>query len=149
MPSFVYNTYKLKNALGQFSLSANDFYMALLTSSYPGFSAGTSATAEDTHSFYSDVSAYECPATGNYVTNGQVLSAVTVTLDTSANAVIWDCVDLTWSNSTIDSNGCVIYKNNTNKDLILCYDFNSVKSTSNSDFIIQVNSLGLLNIISS
>lgn len=145
MPSFIYNRFKFSLARGQIDISASDINVALLTSAYAGFSSGTSATATDNHYTWTDVSATEVSATG-YTLGGFPLSAVTLTQNDITNSVDWDCADVTWTNSTIDAYGAVVYKNSGIKPLILCYDFNGKKSSYLSDFKITVNTLGLMNI---
>lgn len=146
MPSFIYNRFKINIARGLIDISASDINIALVTSAYAGLSSGTSATATDTHYTWGDVSATEVSGTG-YTTGGYALSAVTLTQNDTTNAADWDCADITWSNSTIDAWGAVIYKNSGTKPLIMCFDFNGKKSSYISDFKITINTLGLMNIV--
>lgn len=152
MASYVFNKFKADLLRGQHVLSgANDIYSVALIVSAGAFSAAP-ATAADVSATWFDVSAsWAINAPGNSATyNGtnytpKGLSGMTVTQDNTDNEAEWDASDVTWASSTIDADGCVIYK--TSNGFMICgIDFGAKKSSSNGDFTIQWNTEGILNL---
>jgi len=141
--SVVMKNYKKLLFQGNIDMDSNTFYVSLLN----GTSAIATSAFESMISF-SAAQIYETSGTG-YTANGIALTANDISLNGST--AIWDCLDVTWSNSTISSDGCVIYRlvTNANDSPLVCYlSFSGVQSSTNGDFTLQWNSLGILNLIS-
>jgi hypothetical protein len=123
------------------------FRMALVTESY------TPSVA--LHDTWSDVSANEVAATGNYATHGVLL---TVTWTASGSPGLWtfDCEDVSWASSTITAKYAVVCSDANADgslaagDLLLCYcDLNSgggSVSTTSGTFAITIAAAGLFSL---
>mgnify|MGYP001161547765 FL=1 len=132
----------------EFDLDSDTLYVALLNGTQ---SIATSAFEQMIN--FSEAQVYETSGT-NYVAGGIALSAKPIYLNGST--AVWDCEDALWSNVTLNTDGCVIYKKvtNANDSPLICFiDLYSlptvgVKSPLNGDFILQFNSLGIFNLLS-
>jgi hypothetical protein len=117
---------------------ADTIKCALLTSSYtPNI---------DTHDYWDDVSANEVSGTG-YTPDGETLANQAVTQDNTNDRAVFDADDVTWSSSTITARYAVLYKYTgtpATSPLICYFDFTSDKSSSNADFTIQWNAVGIM-----
>lgn len=138
MNSLVFNNFKLNYALGEYNLSADTYYIALMS---PNLSAVQNLEDYNT---WPQLSAYEVSGT-EYNRNGQQLTGKTLVRNDSTNKIIWDASDVQWKNSTITAIGAIIYHSPTN--LLVCYeDYGEVKTTQNGTFYHSFNSNGILNI---
>lgn len=130
---------------GEFDLDSDTYYVALLSGTN---SIATSAF--ETMIAFSAAQVYETSGTG-YTAGGKALSAFPISLNSST--AVWDSEDILWPNSTIRSDGFVIYKlvTNANDSPLVCFmDLYSVdpagyKQSSNGDFALQWNDEGILN----
>lgn len=146
MASFVYNDFKGQLFKGEHDLVNHPIRVILLQDTY----SASDADKQDNDVTYSDVSAYECPATGNYSTSGEALTSKAVTVDTTDNEAEWDAADVTWASSTITARYAALINpsvSGTNGGALICeIDFGSNKSSSSGDFTIQWNAEGILNL---
>ncbi len=133
----VYNSYKEAQQRGTIDL-VNDTIKVILVNGY--------TVDPDNHQYYSDVQSSEVSGTG-YTTGGQALANKTITIDTVNDKAIFDADDVSWLNSTISADGCIIYKD-TGDPLtspLICYmPFGSVISSNNTEFKIQWSANGIL-----
>ena len=149
MASYVFNKFKSDLMQGLHNLSAaNDVYkVALVVASAAGFSAITTAadiTATwNTLSATWDISNTSAYNSTNYSQVG--LSGCGVTPNYGTEMGQWSASNVTWQNATIDTDGCVIYKD-SNGAMVCAIDFGTKKSSSNGDFTIQWNSSGILDL---
>jgi len=111
---------------------------ALLTSSY--------TPNQNTHEFWSDVSAQEVSGT-NYTAGGTALGSKT--LSASGTTTTLDAADPSWANSTITARYAVFYKDTgtaSTSPLIAYADFGSNISSTNGTFTVVLNASGLATI---
>lgn len=148
MASFVFNSFKGKLFNGSISLSADESYSVSLITSANVFSVSSSIVADIT-SAWGDLSAtWDITSDETYNSVGyspKVLSGCSVIVDNTTEKSKWYADNITWSSSTIDADGCVIYR--TSDGAMICaLDFGSRKSSSNGNFTIQWNANGILNL---
>lgn len=141
--SVIMRNFKKEMFQGNIDLDSDTFYVALLsgTNSLP-------TSAFETMIAFSAAQVYETNGSG-YTAGGITLTANPITLNSSTAQ--WDALDITWSNSTINADACVIYKLVTNENdspLVCLLNFGEEKSSSNGDFTLQWNSLGIINLVS-
>ena len=110
--------------------SADTYKMALYTSVA---TLGTSTTA------YSATN--EVVGTG-YTIGGTTLSRFNVT--TSGTTAILDFNDPFWENATITARGALVYNASKSNKAVAIYDFGSDIASTNGDFTVSINALGLL-----
>ena len=110
--------------------SADTYKMALYTSDA---TLGTSTTA------YSATN--EVVGTG-YTIGGTTLSGFNVT--TSGTTAILDFNDPFWENATITARGALVYNASKSNKAVAIYDFGSDIASTNGDFTVSINALGLL-----
>ena len=99
----------------------------------------------DNDSTYADITGEVIGSTG-YTTGGETLTNLSLTQDNTDNEGVWDADDVTWTTSTITASAAVIYDTTYSNQLICFIDFGSSKSSSSSNFTIQWNSEGILNL---
>lgn len=109
---------------------ADTYKMALYTSVA---TLGTSTTA------YSATN--EVVGTG-YTAGGVTLSGFNVT--TSGTTAILDFNDPFWENATITARGALVYNASKSNKAVAIYDFGSDIASTNGDFTVSINALGLL-----
>lgn len=140
MANVVYNAFKKYLANGAVDLDTDTIKVMLVTSGY--------TPDQDAHDFRDDIT-NEVSGTG-YTAGGATLANKAVTQDNTDNEAVFDADDVTWSTSTITARGAVLYKSRggaSSADELLCYfDFTSDKTSTASDFTIQWNSEGIINI---
>ena len=143
--SVIMKNFKKELFQGNFDLENGNIWVALLSGSSPV----ATSTFEDMV-FFSAAQVYEASGFNSvYTSGGQKLATSAITLNGSVAQ--WDAGDVTWANSTITSDGCVIFLSATdvNDSKLICFiSFNGDKSSSLGDFTIQWNSLGILNLTS-
>lgn len=110
--------------------AADTYKMALYTSAA---TLGTSTTA------YSATN--EVVGTG-YTIGGTTLSGFNVT--TSGTTAILDFNDPFWENATITARGALVYNASKSNKAVAIYDFGSDIASTNGDFTVSINALGLL-----
>lgn len=111
--------------------SADTYKMALYTSVA---TLGASTTA------YSATN--EVVGTG-YTAGGVTLSGFNVT--TSGTTAILDfTTDPFWENATITARGALVYNASKSNKAVAIYDFGSDIASTNGDFTVSINALGLL-----
>ena len=110
--------------------SADTYKMALYTSVA---TLGTSTTA------YSATN--EVVGIG-YTAGGATLSGFNVT--TSGTTAILDFNDPFWENATITARGALVYNASKSNKAVAIYDFGSDIASTNGDFTVSINALGLL-----
>ena len=111
---------------------------ALLTSAY--------TPAQDTHAFWSDVSANEATGTG-YTAGGATMTCSAPTYDATSDQVRMDASDVSWSTSTITARYAVVYKDTgtaSTSPLIGYVDFGADVSTTAGTFQITWDATGVV-----
>ncbi len=108
----------------------------------------------DTHSRYTSVSAHEVNVTGpiavGYFAGGQAISGATFAVDNTNDRATVDAPDHTYTSSTISARYIVILKvrnngaNKENDNLIGYHDLGSTFSSSNGNFTVQWNPIGII-----
>ena len=137
MASVIFNAFKQKMMVGECDLDTDQFYVALLSSSFtPNI---------DSQAIWGDVSSNEITGTA-YVAGGTLLAGMTVTLNLSTDKAILDANDVTWASSTITARYVAIYKHTDPKWLVAAFDFGADKSSSNGDFTVQWNASGIMDL---
>ena len=139
MANVVYNSAKAELFKGSIDCLNDTLKVALVTSSY--------IPSASSHTYYSDIT-NEVSGTG-YTAGGATLTNVSVSKDDIDAEGVLDADDVTWSSSTITARGAVIYKDSgvASTSPLICYiDFGSDKASSASNFVLQWNSEGIINI---
>lgn len=111
--------------------------------------ADTYTPNQDTHVYWSDVSANEVTGTG-YTAGGQTLATPTVAYDGVSNTVTLSGDNISWTTSTITARYVVIYQDTgTPGTSVLCgfSDLGENKSSSNGDFNLNWSASGIFEVI--
>jgi len=150
MPSFVFNKFKGDLFGGAHVLSAaNGTYAVALVVTSAAFASGVSATNIDSVSAWSALSAtWGIAGKDGYNSTGYTpigLSATVTSADTTTDKGVWAASNISWPSSTIDADGCVIYRVSDGA-MVCAVDFGGKKSSSNGDFTIEWNAAGILNL---
>lgn len=119
-----------------YDLSDGSVYVALVTSTYIPDAAN--------HTVWTDITG-ESSGTG-YTTGGKVVANPTLTQDDGDNEGVFDGDDVSWTSSTVNAKGAVVYYNTGSKPLICYIDFGAVYTSANNTFKITWNSEGIVNI---
>lgn len=139
MASKLYGQFLLKALNKEVDWDTDDIKVALLSSNY--------TPDQDTHAYWSDVSADEVTGTG-YDAGGKTLANASGSYDGPSNVVILTGDDVTWANSTITARYAVVYNNSgataADKALIGYVDFGSDQASSNGNFTITWDSTGIV-----
>ena len=78
-----------------------------------------------------------------YTAGGVTLSGFNVT--TSGTTAILDfTTDPSWANATITARGALVYNASKSNKAVAIYDFGSDIASTNGDFTVSINALGLL-----
>lgn len=78
-----------------------------------------------------------------YTAGGVTLSGFNVT--TSGTTAILDfATDPSWENATITARGALVYNASKSNKAVAIYDFGSDIASTNGDFTVSINALGLL-----
>ena len=77
-----------------------------------------------------------------YTAGGVTLSGFNVT--TSGTTAILDFNDPFWENATITARGALVYNASKSNKAVAIYDFGSDIASTNGDFTVSINALGLL-----
>jgi hypothetical protein len=137
MPSFLYNSAKLRILQGAIDFASDEFKVALITADY--------VADIDDHEFFADV-AHEINGTG-YTAGGKVLQNKTLTRDDANDAVIFDADDLSWTVATFTARAAVIYKDTgsaATSPLLAYIDFEDDLEAAGEDFNIEWHEDGIL-----
>jgi len=134
MANIITNNFKEKLMEGAYNLTTDTVKVALLTSSE------SPAAEDETFSNTNEVS-----GTG-YTAGGATLTNPTVTQDDTDDECVYDADDVTWSSSTITARYAVIYNTTVADDIMAYIDFTEDKSSSSSDFKIEWNAEGIINL---
>jgi len=134
MANIITNNFKEKLMEGAYNLTTDTVKVALLTSSE------SPAAEDETFSNTNEVS-----GTG-YTAGGATLTNPTVTQDDTDDEGVYDADDVTWSSSTITARYAVIYNTTVADDIMAYIDFTEDKSSSSSDFKIEWNAEGIINL---
>lgn len=110
---------------------------------------GNTYTFDESHEFVSNISDEAVNDTGSGYAR-QSLASKTITLNTSANAVVFDCADISYTAITTTNTlaGAIIYKDSgtdSTSDLVAFIDFADIV-TNGSDIDLQINANGLFRI---
>tara|TARA_R100001086_G_C11848145_1_gene260670 strand:+ start:12209 stop:12625 length:417 start_codon:yes stop_codon:yes gene_type:complete len=135
----LYNSAKQKLMDGSIDLDTDTIKVALCTSTY--------SPDIDTHEDFADIT-NEVSGTG-YTAGGETLANKSVTKDTTDDEGVFDADDVTWLIATITARYAIVYKDTgvSTTSWLICYiDFGSDQSSSASDFTIQWNAEGIVNI---
>lgn len=131
-----YDSFYQDLGVNNIKLSTDTFKLMLVTSAY---------TFSFAHAKRSDIT-NEVTGTG-YTAGGVTLGSVTWTSDGTNHRSVFDFADPSWANSTITARGGVIYKSRggaSTADELMCFlDFETDVVSSNTEFKIQINSVGL------
>jgi hypothetical protein len=139
MADVIYNSFKKRLMQKDIDLANDTIKVMLVTSGY--------TPDADAHEFKSDVT-NEASGTG-YTAGGAALANKAVTQDDTDDEGVFDADDTVWAASEITARGAVIYKDTgvaTTSPLIYYIDFGSDKTTYGTDFKIQWNAEGILNV---
>jgi len=80
--------------------------------------------------------ANEISASGtNYVTGGETLTNVAITVD--GTTAIFDADNVSWANATISAQAALLYNANNSNSAIAVLDFGGVKTSTNGTFELQ------------
>lgn len=134
----IYNSFKVKVLDGSIDLDTDTIKVALVTDSY--------TPNQDTHEFFSSVT-NQVANGGGYTTGGKALTNAAVTKDNTNDRAVFDADNVTWENSTITARGAVIYKDTgtpSTSPLVAYIDFGSNQSSSDGDFTITWDSVGIV-----
>lgn len=137
--AFWYGQALSKALAKQIDFASDTIKVMLCTSTY--------TPNQDTH-VYKDVSVTnEVTGTG-YTAGGTALASKTMTYDNTTNKTTLDAADVTWASSTITARYAVIYDDTpaSNKPLLGYVDFGADQSSSNGNFTITWDAVGIFTI---
>ncbi len=133
MASGIYNRFKANLMNKIVDLEADVIQVSLMDNNHT-FSAA--------HNVWTDVSANELPAAGNYATNGEVLASATVT---QAATTKFDGNDTAWASATFTAYHAVLWDNTVATDDLICsFDFGGAKTVTAGTFTIQWHANGII-----
>ena len=136
MASGVYNRFKYNLMKKLIDLSTDTCNVALLNNSH---------TFNADHDVWSDVSANELAASGNYATGGATLGSPTVTQDDANDCATFDGADTSWATATFTAYHAVIYDNSVSGFPLICsIDFGGAKTVAAGTFTIVFDEAGLI-----
>ncbi|SDN78823.1 hypothetical protein [Geodermatophilus sp. DSM 45219] len=135
--TFVYGLGLRQLVSGGINFPGDTIKAALLTSAY--------TPNQDTHEFFSAVSAAQVTGTG-YTAGGVTLTSKTNNYDAATNTVTLDAADPAWANSTITAHYLVFYKDTGTagtSPLLALVDFGADVSSTGAAFTYQLPATGL------
>jgi hypothetical protein len=137
MASGIYNKFWENLAKGLIDFTVNDGYkMALVDDTY--------TFSKNNNTWQTGSDPYDSEVTGtNYTAGGKLMGQGTVTYDGANDRGVLDAPNTTWPLSTITAKYGICYKV-TGVYLCFCFDFGSNKSSSNGDFTLNYNAVGIL-----
>lgn len=119
---------KLLSHVDPIDFDTDDIYVALMG---VGFTFDRAADE-----FWSDVVADEASGVG-YTAYGQQLTTIAIGVDGTGHFAYVDADDVTWTSSTIDAVGAMVYKKaatDATSPLVGYVDFGATESTTAADF---------------
>ncbi len=137
MPSFLFNSAKLRILQGGFDFSNDEFKIALVTAAY--------APDKEAHEFYAHIT-NEVSGTG-YTAGGQTLENITLAQDDQNDRAILDADNLAWSVASFTARAAVIYKDTgsaATSPLLAYIDFEEDLEAAGEDFLLQWHEDGIL-----
>lgn len=152
MSSYVFDHVKEKMAKGELTFDAPDgaYKLALVTSAvFDDFANGALSDAEG---WYADLSGYEITEDSNYNTAGytghqNLINLGFIETDVAGFTDIKvSATDIVFPISTIDADGAVVYKDDTNGTLIVAIDFGGRIISNNGTFQVNTSQKGFLKI---
>ena len=132
MASGIYNRFKANLMKKVVDLVNDTIKCALMTNSH---------TFTATNTLWSNVSANEVAATGNYVAGGATLGTQAVT---EAATTYWSAANTTWATATITAYFAVLYDTTASNNLIACIDFGGAITSTGGTFQITWNGSGII-----
>lgn len=144
MASVIYNEFKRGSAAGEIDLNADDIRVALLMTNT------TADTENDGVNFVADFTTLDEMDGANYVR--KALANEAVNKDDANDRAEFDADDVTWTalgNGTRAVQGALVYKHVTNDAdsiPIAFIEFAATQNPGGSDFTIQWDAEGLLNL---
>lgn len=141
MASVICNKFKLQLSSNTISLSADNWYCALVTS------AITLSSTEQLREVnnWNELSALEVVGSG-YTAKGKLLTNTTHTLDRVNNRAEWDADNVVWTSTSLSAvRGAVIYLSGA-EPVAGFIDFGENKQTENASFNLNWSDEGILNI---
>jgi hypothetical protein len=140
--TYVYNKGLYNILAGNIHFMADTIKVCLMPSTYtPNI---------DSHEYYSDISASECPATGNYTAGGQALANKVLNEDEANDLVYFDANDPVWAALTqADIRFAVAYKDTgtaATSVLLMCWDFGANQAPAAVLFSLPIPVAGLFDI---
>lgn len=137
MPSFLYNSAKLRILQRTFDFANDDFKVALVTSAY--------APDKDAHEFFTDLT-NEVIGTG-YTAGGQTLENIVLSQDDANDRAILDADDLAWSVASFTARAAVMYKDtgaSATSPLLAYVDFEEDLEAAGEDFLLLWHEDGII-----
>lgn len=135
--AFLYGSFPAKLANGEIDWDTDTVKVALLNSGH--------TPSQDSHDYFSDVSANEVTGTG-YTAGGVQLTNVSVSYTAASNTQTFDADNVVWSGSTITARYAVVYVDTgsaATSPLIGLVDFGEDKSSNSGDFQLTWNASGI------
>lgn len=138
MANIIYDSFKVNIGNGTIDWDDNNsiFKVLLVTDQY---------AVDSTSQFVSQI-ADEVVGQG-YTVGGEVITGRSISLINGAG--IYNASDVTWTYTTLNVKGAVIYKDSgdlTTSPLIAFIEFNGNKSTENGDFTLQWSTNGVFKV---
>lgn len=136
MASGVYNRFKAEIMNGDYDLTNDTVYAALLNS--------THAFNVD-HNTWSDVVANEISGSG-YTANGNALAGKSVSQDQTDDEGVFDANNSVWTSASFTAAHCVVRDLTAANQLVCSIDFGGNQQVTSGTFTIQWNTEGIVNI---
>jgi hypothetical protein len=138
----VYNTGLYNIGAGNIHWLSDTFKVALMPSTY--------TPDIDADEYYDDISASECPSTGNYSAGGATVAGKTLTNDTANDKAVADADNPSWANLTqADIRIAVLYKETGDPAtavLLMYWDFGVTQSPAAELFELPIPTTGVYTI---
>jgi hypothetical protein len=109
---------------------------------------GSYTVDQDTHDYWSDISASEITGVG-YVTKGASLTGMTLAYTGSTNTLMWDADDVVWATSTITASRAVYFLDTgtaSTSALLVYVDFGGAVTSTAGNFTVTHNVAGIATI---
>jgi len=146
MASYAFDIFKQDIWYGEHNLSAVDSYCLALVVSASAFISAASNMADITDTWDILSATWDISNSATYESLGytpKIISGCTVSADVTTDKAKLSFDVITWTDCTIDADGCVIYKIDNNA-MVCAIDFGEKKSAVNGSFTIQCPSTGII-----
>lgn len=103
---------------------------------------------QDNDRYLTDLTGTETAGAG-YTAGGQLLSSKTIAYDATTNRLVLSAADPTWPAATFTAHYAVFYRDTGNaatSPLLVCWDLGADVSSPGGDFVLTVNTDGILNL---